>query len=322
MPDKLLISVSPHIHSGATTPRIMFTVCLSLLPAVVVSAAVFGLRAFYLYLITVLSCVVFESAFNRIARRPNSASDGSAILTGILLAMNLPVSAPWWIAVVGGFVSIVIAKMVFGGLGGNLFNPALVGRAFLLVSFPVQMTAFAVSGVDSVSGATVLAAAKTYLLANDGSLAGFQTPELWRLFVGFTAGSLGETSTLALLIGGILLICMRIITWHIPVSFIGTVFLLTLGHSMAYPDAVLPPAVHLMSGGLALGAFYMATDYVTTPLYAKGKLIFGVGCGVITVAIRFFGGYPEGVAFAILIMNAVTPLLDRYLRPRAYGEAK
>ncbi len=321
MPDKLLLSVSPHSHSGVSTRKIMFIVSLSLLPAIAMSIAVFGWKALLLYIITVASCVLFETLFNRIVRRQNSISDGSAILTGILLAMNLPASAPWWVAVTGGFVAVVVAKMVFGGLGGNPFNPALVGRIFLLISFPVQMTAFTAPVIDSISGATVLGAAKTYLQTHDGSLAGFQIPELWRLLTGITAGSLGETSAVALLIGGTALICMRIITWHIPVTFIGTVFLLTLGHNIVHPGTILPPLVQVMSGGLTLGAFYMATDYVTSPLYTKGKLIFGTGCGIITVVIRIFGGYPEGVAFAILIMNAVTPLLDRYLRPRAYGEA-
>ncbi|MDR0453585.1 MAG: RnfABCDGE type electron transport complex subunit D [Deferribacteraceae bacterium] len=322
MADKLLLSVSPHIHSGVTSRKLMRMVYLSLLPAIAVSGAVFGMKAVFLHLITIFSCVVFESLFNRITGRPDSISDGSAVLTGTLLAMSLPVSVPLWIAVTGSFVSIVIAKMVFGGLGGNPFNPALVGRIFLLISFPVQMTAFAAPSIDAMSGATVLGAAKTYIQSNDGSIDGFQIPELWNLFTGFTTGSLGETSVIAILAGGIFLMCMRIISWHIPVTFIGTVFLLTFGHIMAHPGTILPPLVHLMSGGLMLGAFYMATDYVTSPLYTKGKLIFGAGCGVITVVIRLYGGYPEGVAFAILIMNAVTPLLDRYLRPKAYGEGR
>jgi len=322
MPDKFLLSVSPHMHSGVSTRKIISIVILSLLPAVAMSVAVFGWNALFLYITTLSCCVIFESAFNRIIRRRNSISDGSAVLTGILLAMNLPVSVPWWVAVIGSFVSIVIAKMVFGGLGGNLFNPTLVGRVFLLISFPAHMTVFAAPKIDSISSATVLGTAKTYLSIHDGSLVGFQIPELWRLFTGFAAGSLGETSVIALLIGGIFLMYKRIITWHIPLSFIGTVFLLILGHNAVHPDTALPTLVHLMSGGLILGAFFMATDYVTSPLYTKGKLIFGVGCGVITVVIRLYGGYPEGVAFAILIMNSVTPFLDRYLRPKAYGETK
>ncbi len=325
MDNNLILSPGPHIHSGARTDRIMLTVLLALMPAAIMSVYIFGFRALMQYATCVGCCVVFEWISCKIMKRSNSVSDLSSALTGVLLAMNLPASAPWWIAATGSFVAVVIAKMVFGGLGSNVFNPALVARVFLLISFPAQMTLvspLAHSAVDGISGATVLGGAKTYIQMNGGSIAGFDIPPLSSLFMGFSSGTLGETSTLLLLIGGLVLIVTKVITWHIPVAFIGTVFLLTFGHDITHPGTILPPLIQLCSGGLMLGAFFMATDYVTSPVYPKGKLIFGVGCGVLTVVIRIFGSYPEGVAFAILIMNAVTPLLDKYLRPKAYGEGK
>ncbi|MDR2870208.1 MAG: RnfABCDGE type electron transport complex subunit D, partial [Deferribacteraceae bacterium] len=306
MDRKFNLALAPHVHSGASTPNIMLMVVLALVPAMIASVYVFGPRALVVYGVTVASCLVFETLFNKATGRANSINDFSATITGVLLAMNLPASSPVWMCIIGGFVAIVIAKMVFGGLGGNPFNPALTARIFLLISCTAPMTAYTLPRVDDFSGATVLGAAKEYVKAN-GSLAGLELPELSDLFLGMNAGALGETSVLALLIGGVFLIARKIITWHIPVSFIGTVFLLTLALQAAYPEANISPLMHIMSGGLMLGAFFMATDYVTAPVYANGKLIFGVGCGVITVAIRVFGGYPEGVAFAILIMNAVTP---------------
>jgi electron transport complex protein RnfD len=300
----------------------MLTVVLALVPAILASVYVFGARAILVYAVTVLSCLAFEVLFNKATGRDNSINDFSALITGILLAMNLPASAPVWMCVVGGFVAIVVAKMVFGGLGGNPFNPALVARIFLLISFAGPMTVYTLPRVDGFSGATVLGASKEYIGMHDGLLAGFQLPELSDLFIGMNAGALGETSVAALLIGAVILLVRKIITWHIPVAFIGTVFVLTLLHSVVYPGASLPPVMHIMSGGLMLGAIFMATDYVTSPIYARGKIYFGIGCGVITVAIRIFGGYPEGVAFAILIMNAVTPLLDKYVRQRIYGVTK
>jgi electron transport complex protein RnfD len=314
---RLKLTVAPHIDSGARTDKIMFIVVAALMPAVCVSIYFFGLRALLVYVLAICSALFFEAAANRVMKRANSLPDGSAALTGLLLAMNLPPSAPWWMTVCGSFVAIIVAKMVFGGLGANIFNPALVGRIFLLISFPVQMTSWTLP--DGLSGASPLGAAKTYL-QNHENLQDFVMPDLMPLLTGNMAGSLGETSAIALLVGGLILLATRTITWHIPVSFIGTVFLLTFGHSIAHPDYILPPLTQILSGGLLLGAFFMATDYVTGPLFPKGKLIFGVGCGVLTVVIRIFGGYPEGVAFAILIMNATVPLLDMYLRPKTYGE--
>ena len=316
---KLKLSPSPHIHCGTDTANIMLTVLLALLPAVIASVYIFGCRAILIYIVTMASCLIFEWLSTLIMKRKNSLTDFSALVTGLLLAMNLPVTVPLWICPVGAFVAVIIAKAVFGGLGANLFNPALVARIFLLVSFPVYMTAFA--GPDGLSGATPLSLAKTQMQV-EGSLDGFIPPDLMSIFTGFTGGSLGETSALALLIGAVILLLTRTISWHIPVSFIGTVFLLTLGHTLAHPGSILPPVTQILSGGLMLGAFFMATDYVTSPVFTMGKIIFGIGCGVITVVIRIFGGYPEGVAFAILLMNALTPLLDKFLRPRVYGEVR
>jgi electron transport complex protein RnfD len=297
----------------------MFTVAAALMPAFAASIYFFGQRALFIYVLTITSCLCFEAVSNVIMKRANSLRDGSALVTGLLLAMNLPVSAPWWLAVAGSFAAVVVAKMVFGGLGSNLFNPALVGRVFLLISFPAQMTAWNLP--DGTSGATPLGGAKTYLQTAE-NLQGFALPDIYSLLTGNMAGSLGETSALAILAGGLILLFTRTISWHVPVSFIGTVFLLAWGHSAVHPYSILPPVTQILTGGLLLGAFFMATDYVTGPLFTKGKIIFGMGCGMITVVIRIFGAYPEGVAFSILIMNAVVPLLDLYLRPKAYGEGK
>lgn len=318
MDTKITLSIAPHTRSPISTSTIMLTVIAALMPSISVSIVTFGSRAAILYAVTVTSCLLFEAAFNKIAKRDNSIGDFSAVLTGVLLAMNLPVAVPLWIAMAGSFAAIVIAKMVFGGLGGNPFNPALVARIFLLISFPTQMTSFT---LDGMSGATVLGASKTYILKT-GTLEGFVPPQMWELFVGFTPGAMGEVSAAALIFGGLMLIAMRVITWHIPVSFIGTVFAISWGIYAINPESTLPPLMQLCSGGLMLGAFFMATDYATSPLYPKGKIIFGVGCGLITVIIRVFGSYPEGVGFAILLMNAVTPLLDKYMRPKIYGEVK
>ncbi|GAB7140197.1 Na+-translocating ferredoxin:NAD+ oxidoreductase RNF, RnfD subunit [Deferribacterales bacterium RsTz2092] len=320
--NRFVLSIAPHIHAGANTNRMMFMVVVALTPAIVMSVLLFH-RSAVVYAATIISALLFEAVCSKIMGKEHTLGDFSAFVTSILLAMNLPATAPVWMCIVGSFVAIVIAKMVFGGLGCNPFNPALVARIFLLISFPVQMTTYiapSMGGVDAVSAATVMSAAKVYSQAH-GGLDGYVLPSAYQSFLGFQAGALGETSAIALLIGGLFLLLARVITWHIPVSFLCTAALLVCTHHWAHPDAILPPLVQLFSGGLILGAFFMATDYVTSPLYPAGKLIFGAGCGVITIMIRIFGNYPEGVAFSILVMNAATPLLDRYLRPRAYGEA-
>jgi electron transport complex protein RnfD len=255
--------------------------------------------------------------------------DGSAVITGILLAMNLPASSPWWMVVVGCFVAMLLGKHLFGGVGQNIFNPALVARVFLLLSFPAEMTSWTkpqagaiLSDVDAVTTATPLGIIKSEGLAAYHEQVQAGTGTLWQMFVGNTSGSLGEISALALLIGAALLFWRGYITWHIPVTYCATVFALTGALWLYNPEAYATPVLHVVSGGLILGAFYMATDMVTSPVSARGMIIFGIGCGLITAVIRLFGSFPEGVSFAILIMNGLTPLIDRYTRPRKFGEEK
>ena len=323
MEKAIYLSSSPHIRSEQTTDRIMRSVIYALLPACGVSVYFFGLPALTVILISTLGCVATEAVCRRLMGKPLSISDGSAALTGILLALNLPPMAPWWLVLIGAVFAIAIAKQVYGGLGYNPFNPALVARVVLLMSFPVQMTTWTApaplfSGADAVTTATPLGEMQTALM-----LTGQLPPELQAgmgdYFLGNMAGSLGEVSALALLAGGIFLFWRRILTWHIPLSFIGTVVLVSgifwLVDSARYPN----PVFHLLTGGLMLGALFMATDMVTSPISARGMVLFGFGCGLLTVLIRLFGGYPEGVSFAILLMNAATPLIDRFTRPRRFG---
>lgn len=299
--EKLLISSSPHIRSEETVQRIMFDVVISLIPALIASIIFFGFRAFLIVLITVLTAVAAEAISQKILGKEITINDGSAIITGMLLAFNLPPTVPLWLPIVGGVLAIVVAKQIFGGLGHNPFNPALVARAFLLASWPVLMTNWI--GPDGSSAATPLGLMK---------LQGVSTP-YWDLFIGNVGGCLGETSALALLIGAAYLLYKGHIDWRIPAAYFVTVIVMTqfMGQD---------PLFHLLSGGLMLGALFMATDMVTSPMTKKGKVIFGFGCGVLTVMIRLFGGYPEGVSYSILLMNAVTPLIDRYTRPRIFGK--
>ena len=250
--------------------------------------------------------------------------DGSAMVTGILLALNLPPTVPWWLVVVGSTIAIVIGKQIYGGLGYNPFNPALVARVVLLISFPVQMTTWVkpsplFSGaVDVMTTATPLGTMKTHLMVK-GTLEGFTMGELWNPFVGNIGGCIGETSVIALLVGAGFLLYRGYITWHIPVTFVGMVFILSGLFWLINPDQYVAPLFHILTGGLMLGAFYMATDMVTSPVTNRGMMVFGAGCGVITIVIRLFGGYPEGVSYSILLMNAATPLIDRYMRPKTFG---
>jgi len=304
--DNLIISPSPHVHSGDTVSNKMIGVFIALIPAYLAGLYFFGLGALIISLTAILSCVAFEYLIQRfILKGSITITDGSAALTGILLAFNLPTNLPVWQVVIGSFVAIGIAKMSFGGLGNNPFNPALVARVFLLISFPAQMTSWPKpipwnpSYLDAVTAATPLAILK-------GQFS--EVPSTLNLFIGNVGGSMGEVSALALLIGFAYLLIRKIITWHIPVSILVTVALFTAILHYANPDAYIgTPVYHLLTGGLMLGAIYMATDYVTSPMTSRGMLIFGVGIGVITVIIRVFGSYPEGVSFAILIMNAFTP---------------
>lgn len=332
MADKLIVSPAPHVHSGDSVRRNMLLVIVALIPAFAVSMAAFGWGALITTAISIVACVAFEWLIAKfILKQQPTIWDCSAILTGLLLAFNLPSNLPWWIVVIGAFVAIAIGKMSFGGLGQNVFNPALVGRVFLLISFPVQMTTwprplgFDSNYVDAMTGATPLAAMKQIVKHGDTSALS-KLPELWDSFIGLIGGSFGEVCALALIVGGLLLIITRVITWHIPVSILATValFAAVTGWCGALPEGMTTANYVLLSlctGGLMLGAFFMATDYVTSPMSPWGKIIFGIGIGFIVMVIRTWGAYPEGVSFAILIMNACVPLLNK-IRPKRFGEKK
>ncbi len=297
--DDLVISSSPHITSEESIPKIMYSVVVSLLPASIGAVYFFGLRALALIVVTIGVALATEAIFQIARKKEITIWDGSALVTGLLLALNLPSALPFWMAAVGAIVAITIGKQVFGGLGQNPFNPALVGRVFLFITFPRHMTTWI---IDGMTMATPLGAMKF-----EGQMTPYSD-----LFWGNVGGSLGETSVFLLLIGATYLIYKGYIDWRIPLGLLGTVALLTmtLGHD---------PLFHLMSGGLVLAAFFMATDMVTTPVTQLGKWLFSIGAGIIVVVIRLYGGYAEGISFAILLMNAITPLLDRYTRPRVFG---
>jgi electron transport complex protein RnfD len=302
----------------------MYSVVGALVPAMLVGVYLFGLRALWVILLSVGAGLAIEAGAQRMMGRKVTISDGSALVTGILLALNLPPTVPWWLVVVGSAIAIVIGKQIYGGLGYNPFNPALVARVVLLISFPVQMTTWAKPGpafsvgVDALTTATPLGALKTHLMVK-GTLEGFAMGDLWHPFIGNIGGCIGETSVIALLVGAGFLLYRGYITWHIPVTFVGTVFILSGLFWLISPDQYMDPLFHILTGGLMLGAFYMATDMVTSPVTNRGMMVFGAGCGVITIVIRLFGGYPEGVSYSILLMNAATPLIDRYMRPKTFG---
>ena len=315
---RLIVSTSPHIRDKDSISRIMWTVVISLVPAVIAGTYFFGLRVLLLVLISVATAVATEAIIQKLMRKRITVSDGSAVITGMLLAMVISPDVPLWMPIVGSFCAISISKCIFGGLGHNIFNPALVGRAILLASFPVAMTKWRLSaGVDALTTATPLAMVKD--MAKAGSLDLTRIPSIWDMFIGRTGGSAGETCALALLIGAAILLARRVITWHIPVSYIGTVAaIIGLSQLFGSQNFVMIP-MHIFSGGLILGAFFMATDMVTSPLTKKGGVVFGIGAGVITCLIRLLGGYPEGVCYSILLMNAFNPLIDRYIKPRRFG---
>lgn len=296
---KLIMTVSPHFFSKTTTQRIMLDVIIALFPAVIASVINFGLRSLLVIGVCVAVCVLSEWIFEKICKKESTISDLSAVVTGILLAFNLPVSIPLWQAVVGCLVAIVIAKQLFGGIGQNFANPAIAARIVMLTAFSGSMTTWTFP--DAVTGATPLA------LISKGELGSL--PSYIDMFLGRHGGCLGETCILALLLGGIYLLFRRVISWHTPVAFIGTVAVMSLlcGYDVLY---------QLMGGGLVLGAFFMATDYATTPATKWGKIIFGVGCGLITVLIRFWGNFPEGVSFSILLMNILTPYISKLTRQK------
>ncbi|MCR4401841.1 MAG: RnfABCDGE type electron transport complex subunit D [Firmicutes bacterium] len=309
----LVVSSSPHQRTAVSTPVIMSDVILALMPASLAGVWFFGLRAFAMMLVCVVAAVATEAGLEKLFRKPITIGDYSAAVAGLLLALVLPPDLPLWIGAIGAVFSMAIAKFIFGGLGQNVFNPALIGRAVLLASWPVAMTRWRwplfeaawISDFDALSSATPLALLR---------LGGIKTPYV-NLFLGNVAGSIGETSALAILIGAAYLIWRGHINWRIPASFIGTVAVLA---ALFGED----PLFHMLAGGLFLGAFFMATDYVTSPVTPKGQIAFGIGCGVLTVLIRLFGGYPEGVCYAILIMNSATALIDRVTVPRKFGEVK
>lgn len=319
--NKLIISPSPHIHSGDTISKNMQGVLIALMPAYLVGLYFFGLGALIVSLTSVVSCVLFEYLIQRfLFKETSTINDGSAALTGLLLAFNLPSNIPVWMVIIGSLVAIGIAKMSFGGLGNNPLNPALVGRVFLLISFPVAMTSwprplpFNLHYTDAITAATPLAMLKGQFV---------EIPKTLDLFLGNMGGSIGEISVLALLLGFVFLLIKKIITWHIPVSILLTVFVFTGILYLVNPEIYfMTPLFHLLTGGLMLGSIFMATDYVTSPMTTRGMLVYGVGIGIITVIIRIFGAYPEGVSFAILIMNGFTPLINNYIKPKRFGEAK
>lgn len=345
----LTVSSSPHLRDNATTRRLMMDVCIAMIPAGIAAVWYFGLRALVLIAVSVLSAVAAEAYYQKKSHQPVTVSDMSAVVTGILLAFNLPANAPWWMAAIGSILAIVLIKQIFGGLGQNFMNPALAGRAILFVSWMALMTSypnptpgnflvgFVPDMVDTVSKATPLMMAK-------GAAAGTQTLvsssgiTLWDLFIGQVPGVLGETSKLALLIGFLYMLVRRVVDWRIPVTFIATAFLCylikegaRLPEYMAALDGLTSTALsfvftnalfQVLSGSLFLGAIFMATDYATSPTTGLGKIIMGVGCGIMLFVIRTFSAYPEGCSFAILFMNVATPLIDRLTFPKSFGEVK
>jgi electron transport complex protein RnfD len=344
MSDEIAVA-GPYAHANTSVTRTMGLVMVSLLPATLFGLYQFGWPAIFLFVTTILACLLAEAFALRLAGKPAKPflMDGSAILTGWLLAMTLPPWAPWWIGLVGALLAIVVAKQVFGGIGQNLFNPAMVARVALLISFPLEMTLFNQptplfsaqapgfleslsitfgnsDAIDAVSSATTLGHLKTEIgrgialqeAASEGT-------SVFQLFWGEAAGSLGETSALLLLLGGLFLLYKKIITWHIPVSMLATLGLLATLFHLVDPQHYVGPVTHLFSGAAILCAFFIATDLVTSPVSARGQILFGAGCGLLVFAIRTWAGYPEGVAFAVMLMNACTPLIDHYLKPRIYG---
>ena len=324
--NKLIVSLSPHVHGGDSVKKNMYGVLIALLPAFLVSLYFFGLGALIVTAVSVLSCLFFEWAICKFLMKKESSSitDGSAIITGVLLAFNLPSNLPIWIIIIGALFAIGVGKMSFGGLGCNPFNPALVGRVFLLLSFPVQMTTWPAVGqltayTDATTAATPLGIMKGVIVGAPGASLD-QLPSSFELLIGENGGCLGEVSALALLIGLGYMLWKKIITWHIPVSILLTVFVFSSIMNWVDPVKYAGGITHLLSGGLMLGAIFMATDYVTSPMNHRGMLIYGVCIGLLTVIIRLFGAYPEGMSFAILIMNAFTPLINTYVKPKRCGE--
>jgi len=324
----LSISGSPHVHGDESVKKIMYGVIFAMIPAMMVSIYFFGIDSLRVILISVIACLLFEYLFQRfLIKESITIFDGSAVITGILLAFNVPSNLPVWIIIIGALVAIGIGKMSFGGLGKNVFNPALVGRVFLLISFPVEMTSWPVSKplfaekiTDAITGPTPLGILK------EGIDAGKKVPELFpdinyiNELLGNMGGCIGEVSAIALILGAIYMLIRKIITWHIPVAYLGSVIIFSGIFWLIDPTIYVNPLFHLVTGGMMLGVFYMATDMVTSPMVPKGMILFGIGAGIITMLIRIWGAYPEGVSFAILIMNAFVPLINRSFKPKRFGE--
>lgn len=324
--NKFIVSPSPHAYSEESVPRLMYGVIISLLPVLGVSVFYFGIGMIIVTTVSILSCILFEYLIQKYVMNVKPTHlDGSVLLTGLLLAFCLPANIPFWIVMIGALAAVGIGKMTFGGLGNNIFNPALVGRVFLFISFPVAMTAWPEPGqwmqyTDALTGATPLGLMKEGLATKTVSEIMPDVPIFLNLFMGKMMGSAGEVSALALLIGMIYMMYRKIISWHIPLTILGTVFIFTGILWLVNPDRFADPLFHLLTGGLMLGAIYMATDYVTSPMTGKGMVIYGVGIGIVTVLIRIFGAYPEGVQFAILIFNGFTPLINKYVKPKRFGK--
>ena len=317
---KLLVSASPHIHSSETTTGVMGDVIISLLPALVMAVVWFGSRALVLTAVCIGTAVLAEWVSRRVMKRPNTLGDLSAVVTGLILALNLPATLPLWMAAIGSIVAIVVVKQMFGGIGQNFVNPAMTARIILMVSFPTAMARWTAPlasawSADAVTTATPMAS----LAASSGGNLSADLPSLWQMLVGYHGGSMGEVCALALLVGGLYLIIRRVISPIIPTAYIGTVavWMLLAGHG-----DLRFVAYELLGGGLLLGAFFMATDYATSPITAKGKWIFGIGCGIITSVIRLYGSLPEGVSFSIILMNILVPHIERLTLPRAFGAEK
>ena len=325
----LTVSSSPHVRCNETIPKIMWNVVAALVPAAAFGVCYFGINALVNIIVAVVSAVIFEFLWEKMMHKKVTIKDGSAVITGLLLAMCCPPNLPWWMSIIGSFIAIIVCKQSMGGLGYNLFNPAHIGRAGLMVSWPVAMTTWTqVNGtvLDGVAGATPL-----NILKHGGhdallQLFGGDAMTMYQnMFIGFRNGSMGETSTVLLILGGLWLIYKGYVNWQVPVTMIATVGILTwivggvpLGTGLFSGD----PLFHMMAGGLIIGAFFMATDMVTAPITLKGQIIFALGCGLITVLIRLVGGYPEGVCYSILLMNALTPLIDRLVKPKVFGAVK
>jgi electron transport complex protein RnfD len=328
MSNILNVSPSPHQQSAETTRKLMFGVVIALAPALAASIYFFGTGAIIVTLVSVLACVITEFLIQKfILKTEPSITDGSAVVTGLLLAFNVPSNLPVFIIILGAIFSIGVAKMTFGGLGNNPFNPALVGRVFLLISFPVKMTSwpvptgFRTGYLDAVTGATPLGIMSEGIKNGEAVAALMEkVPSHMQLFYGYMGGSMGEIAAAALILGGLYMLWKKIITWHIPVSILLTVAVFTGILWAVDPTRYADPVFHLLTGGIMLGAIFMATDYVTSPMTPKGMVIYGIGIGIITVLIRTWGAYPEGVSFAILIMNAFVPLLNKYIKPRRFGK--